>query len=305
VTLYHGSKNADRAKSLRETGFASTRENNPVSAGQVELNANIVSFGKDLNLHFKSNSFGAKNPERFVAVEIPYADYVFSRVNMPQTAYSEKNLNVIARAISGAPKHVRPLGLPRDGLYEAEDSIVDFEKLTRSSGKLTLPDDELTKKVDAYTESIKRTEDKKQSLNKSIALYREKKDIVTANVAYRNIRDLTKMLLSGSTATKEAKGDAPKNVVAMTSTKAGIGARFDVEISNMPIGVTTIRDVAATLRKGGSKERADLLDKIADNIKIIDDYMGERTVKEKNKARQSLMNDIPKLNKGGLVSRRS
>ena len=189
--------------------------------------------------------------------------------------------------------------------YEAEDSIVDFEKLTRSSGKLTLPDDELTKKIDAYTESIKRTDDKKQSLTKNIALYREKKDIKTASVAYRDIRDLTKMLLSSSTATKKAKDDIPKNVVAMTSTKAGIGARFDVEISNMPIGVTTIRDVAATLRKGGSKERADLLDKIADNIKIIDDYMGERTVKEKNKARQSLMNDIPKLNKGGLVSRRS
>jgi hypothetical protein len=33
--------------------------------------------------------------------------------------------------------------------------------------------------------------------------------------------------------------------------------------------------------------------------------MGDYTIKDKNKARQSLMRDIPKLNKGGLVSRRS
>lgn len=290
VTLYHGSKNADKAKSLRETGFAGTRETKPVSAGQSELSVNIASFGKDPNLHFKTSSFGGANPERFVAVEIPYADYVFSRVNMPQTAYSEKNLNVIARAISGAPKHVRPLGLPRDGMFETEDSIVDFEKVTRNTGVLKLPDDEFIPKVETFKKDLSERQAKMIKLRDSADAYRKAKDLPTANVLYRDIRDYAKMLFSNA---------------KITSTKTGLGQRFDVDVGNMPVRTETMREVAATLRKGGSKERADLLDKIADNIKIVDDYMGERTIQEKNKARQSLIRDIPKLNKGGLVSRRS
>lgn len=290
VTLYHGSKSSDAAETLRKQGFASTRERAPVSAGQSELNVNIVSFGKDPNLHFKTSSFGGAKPERFVAVEIPYADYLFSRVNMPQTAYSEKNLNVIARAISGAPKHVRPLGLPRDGMFETEDSIVDFEKVTRGTGLLKLPDDDLIPKVETFKKEISERQAKMIKLRNSNDAYRKAKDLPTANALYRDIRDYAKMLFSNA---------------KITSTKTGLGQRFDIDVGNMPIRTDGMRDVAATLRKGGSKERADLLDKIADNIKIVDDYMGERTIQEKNKARQSLMNDIPKLNKGGLVSRRS
>lgn len=290
VTLYHGSKSSDAAETLRKQGFVGTRERAPTSAGQAELNVNIVSFGKDPNLHFKTSSFGAANPERFVAVEIPYADYVFSRVNMPQTAYSEKNLNVIARAISGAPKHVRPLGLPRDGMFETEDSIVDFEKVTRGTGMLKLPDDELIPKVETFKKDLSERQAKMIKLRDSADAYRKAKDLPTANVLYRDIRDYAKMLFSNA---------------KITSTKTGLGQRFDIDVGNMPVRTETMREVAATLRKGGSKERADLLDKIADNIKIVDDYMGERTIKEKNNARQSLIRDIPKLNKGGLVSRRS
>ena len=305
ITLYHGSKNAAKAVDVRKKGFVGTRESRPTGPGQSELEANIVSFGKDLNLHYKLNSFGGRDPERFVAVEYPYAEYVFSRINMPQKAYDQKNLNVIARAISGDPQQVRPLSLPRADMFETEDSIVDFEKLKRSTGKLKLPDDELKSKAEAYEKSFELREAKKISLSNNVELYRKNKDMQSANAAYRDIRDYTKILLSNPTATKAAVGEEPKKVVTMTSTKTGLGQRFDSDIANdLPARPTTIRNIAGTLRKGGSTERAELLERIADSVEVMDDFTDAYSVKEKNKARQTLINTIPKLNKGGLVARK-
>lgn len=289
ITLYHGSRFGGEASGVREKGFVSNRERRPTKPGQAELNVNIVSFGKDPNLQFKSQSFGGKKPERFVAVEYPYAEYVFSRVNMPQKAYSQQNLNVIARAISGDPKQVRPLGLPRADMYENEDSIVDFEKVRPSTGKLKLPDDELSKKAEMFTETRGDQQAKQTRLLGNVDAYRKDKSVVTASKVYGDIRDYSKSLFGGA---------------KITATKTGVGQRFDRDLANMPVRPATIRDVANTLRGSGSEERASLLDKIADNIEVMDDYADVYSVKEKNKARQTLINTIPKLNKGGLVARK-
>jgi hypothetical protein len=289
ITLYHGSQSPAKATTIREKGFLSTRQSPRQQAGQAELNVNIVSFGKDPNLHFKGNAFGGKNPERFVAVEYPYADYVFNRVNMPQKAYDQKNLNVIARAISGDPNQVRPLSLPRSDMYETEDSIVDFEKVKPSTGKMKLPDDEVLGKVKTFTKSLDERQLVGKNLRSSIDLHSKYKDAASANRAYTDIRDYSKLLFDNA---------------KITATKTGIGQRFDIDVTTMPVRTATIRSVADTLLANGSKERAALLNKIADNIDVVGDYSSEYSVKEKNKARQSLINTIPKLNKGGLVSRR-
>jgi hypothetical protein len=289
ITLYHGSRFGGEASGVREKGFVSNRERRPTKPGQAELNVNIVSFGKDPNLQFKSQSFGGKKPERFVAVEYPYAEYMFSRVNMPQKAYSQQNLNVIARAISGDPKQVRPLGLPRADMYENEDSIVDFEKVRPSTGKLKLPDDELSKKAEMFTETRGDQQAKQTRLLGNVDAYRKDKSVVTASKVYGDIRDYSKSLFGGA---------------KITATKTGVGQRFDRDLANMPVRPATIRDVANTLRESGSEERAALLNKIADNIEVMDDYADVYSVKEKNKARQTLINTIPKLNKGGLVARK-
>ena len=283
ITLYHGAKDDVGAETVRGKGFVSTRERKPLRAGQQELNANIVSFGKDLNMYFKSDAFGGKKPERFVSIEYPYADYVFSRINMPQRDYDKKNLSVIARAISGDPQHVRPLSLPRADMYESEDSIVDFEKLKRSTGKLALPDDELKNKISVYDESRKLRDEKYASLYSNVELYKKNKDIKSANAAYRDIRDFTKILLSNTTASKGVKPE--QKVVSLTSTRTGLGQSFDTNITNrIPARPTTIRRIAQTLREGGSKERANLLERIADDMEVMQD-IEESSVKEKNKAR--------------------
>jgi hypothetical protein len=296
--LYHGSSDKTASDQLRGRGFLGTRERRVNEPGQLELKVNVASFGSDPNLHFKSGAFGGADPERFVAVEIPYAEYIFNRVNMPQKAYDQKNLNVIARGISGAPKHVRTIGLPRASMNESEDSIVDVEKLTRRSGVLTLPDDDLVPKIETFNKSIAKRDTLRESLlgekidgvrgKGSIATYSENKDMKSANDLYRDVRGYAKSLFDNA---------------KITTTKTGIGQRFDVDVSQMPIDAKLLRDLSKTLRKGGSTERADLVEKIADNLApIIKSY--NYSDKDRNKARQSLMNTIPKLNKGGLVSRR-
>jgi hypothetical protein len=289
ITLYHGSKSQKGAEQVRGTGFADPRRIERTEPGQLELNVSIPSFTRDLNLPFQSGAFGGRNPERFVALEMPYADYVFSRVNMPQVAYDQKNLNVIARAISGDPKQVRPLGLPRAGMYETEDSIVDAEKLTRSSGRLTLPDDDITARMGRFEDiQQKRSETRSKVTNAVEAWNTEGPKVKTANEIYGAIRDYTKSLYRNA---------------EITSTKAGIGQKFEVNFTNMPILASTMSDAAKVLREAGSTERAALLEKIA-NAKRGFNQLNESEAGDAQKIRQELMKTIPKLNKGGLVARK-
>ena len=289
ITLYHGSSSAKKAEAVREKGFIGTREQRRTTPGQKELDVNIVSFSKDPNLYFKNEAFGGKDAERFVAVEYPYAEYVFSRVNMPQKAYNQRNLNVIARAISGDPKQVRPLGLPRADMYETEDSIVDFEKVKRSTGKMKLPDDDIKAKINVFNKSEVDRKERLVNVESSLNLYNKYKDMPSASRAYSDIRDYIKTFMDNA---------------LVTSTKTGLGQRLDPNLANMTVKPAAMRRIAATLREGGSKERADLLERVADGINAIDPLTDDITLKEKNKARQTLINTIPKLNKGGLVSRR-
>jgi hypothetical protein len=209
-------------------------------------------------------------------------------VNMPQTAYDQKNLNVIARAISGAPQQIRPLGLPRASMFETEDSIVDAEKLTRKSGMLTLPDDDITAQVARFRDIGDQRSKLFNALNQAQMSFNDKKSAKNANALYKGLRDYTKTLF---------------NAAQMTSTKTGIGQQFEVNFTNMPILSSTIRDAAKVLREQGSTERAELLEKIA-NIKQDLRGFDNFETKEAQRARQELMKTVPKLNKGGLVARK-
>ena len=120
-------------------------------------------------------------------------------------------------------------------------------------------------------------------------MYNKYKDMPSASRAYSDIRDYIKTFMDNA---------------LVTSTKTGLGQRLDPNLANMTVKPAAMRRIAATLREGGSKERADLLERVADGINAIDPLTDDITLKEKNKARQTLINTIPKLNKGGLVSRR-
>jgi hypothetical protein len=288
IVLYHGAKSQRGAEQVRGTGFIDPRRLGRSEPGHTELDVSIPSFTRDLNLPFQSGAFGGRDAERFVAFEIPYADYLFSRVNMPQVAYDQKNLNVIARTISGDPKQVRPLGLPRSGMFETEDSIVEAEKLTRGSGRLTLPDDEIVSRVNRFEEIKAQRGELGKRLNASMETFSTDPTTKTANELYRNVRDYTKSLYRNA---------------EMTSTKTGVGQKFEIGFVNMPMLASTMSDAARVLRDAGSTERAELLDKIA-NAKRRMGQLDEVETKEMQRTRQELMKTIPKLNKGGLVARK-
>ena len=282
--LFHGSKSISGAEGLRSKGFADPRSLNKTEPGQVELDVNIPSFTSDLNLPFKSGSFGGRDKERFVAYEVPYAEYVFNRVNMAESDYNNKNLNVIARAISGAPNQIRPLGLPRTGYFETEDSIVDVEKLTRSSGRLSLPDDIIESKAARFEQINARRQELAANLNASASNFDD--SLKSANEVYKNLRDYTKHLYRN---------------VEMTSVKSGTGQQFEVQFTNMPVNSSSLRKVANVLRKNGSEERAALVEKIASlKTKMLNDV----SAKEAQQMRKEIADTIPKLNKGGFVTRR-
>jgi hypothetical protein len=288
IALYHGSKSARGAETIRTKGFADPRTMDRSGPGHTELDVNILSFTKDLNLPFRSGQFGGQNPDRFVAVEMPYADYVFSRVNMPQVAYDQKNLNVIARSISGSPTDVRPLGLPRSSMFETEDSIVEATKLTRARGSLLLPDDEISARVAQFQPIQKRSQEMFKQVDTTQEQFMQDRSVKNANDLYRSIRNYTRTLFDNA---------------RMTSTKTGLGQTFESSITNMPVMAETMRDAARVLRQQGSTERADLLDKLA-NSKSRINRLDPSETREIQRSRQELLETIPKLNKGGLVARK-
>jgi hypothetical protein len=96
----------------------------------MELNVGATSFTSDLRLNYKNEAFGGPRPQNISYTEIPYADYMFRRVNLPLDAYRKKDMNIIAQTITGDPNVARPLSIPRNmGYSETEDAFVESEKL--------------------------------------------------------------------------------------------------------------------------------------------------------------------------------
>ncbi len=100
------------------------------SKKHMELEVGATSFTSDLRLNYRDDAFGGPVVKNISYTEIPYADYMFRRVDMPLSAYTKKDMNTIARTITGDPTVARPLSLPRNlGYKETEDAFVESEKL--------------------------------------------------------------------------------------------------------------------------------------------------------------------------------
>jgi hypothetical protein len=100
------------------------------SKKHMELDVGATSFTSDLRLNYRNEPFGGPVVKNISYTEIPYADYMFRKVDMPLEAYTKKDMNTIARVITGDPTVARPLALPRNlGYKETEDAFVESEKL--------------------------------------------------------------------------------------------------------------------------------------------------------------------------------
>jgi hypothetical protein len=262
------------------------------------------SFTKDLNLGFRGGPFGGTNPENYVVTEIPYADYVFNKINMAPEKYDTKDMNTILRAVTGAPGVVRPIGLPRAGFLETEDMMLEAEKL-RVKGRGTSlrgASAEVSEALQRGGKDVIRAEVKKGEdiVAEYMKLARQstnpKERMKLAYMSYGGIKDLMNSYMSMGKA---------------TSTKTGLGQQYQAAINFFAdySGIQRqMREVGDILWDGGAKQKAQNLYELSDKMKKFQqtDPAISTAVDEakRTKPLDEVTKMIPKLAKGGLASRR-
>ena len=307
MRLYHGSttENIDR---LKKSGFFDPSQH---TTPHAEMYVGAPSFTKDLNLGFNANTFGGRNPENYLYTEIPYADYMFSRINMSTGNYDKKDMNTIIRAITGAPDVVRPISLPRAGFNETEDMMLEANKLRVKGRNPTLKgvstDREFSNEqfnqaltgIKTKTELVEDRDVTQEYMKKAVESKNPKEAAKLAYMSYTSLRDLMNSYMNMS------KG----------AVRAGTGQQYQSTIDQL-IGygkqddiVMQIPKVADILDGIGAKQKAQNLRQLRE---VLNDFSATdagypSTAKAEDKRKLSLqkVREItPKLARGGLATRR-
>ena len=311
VKLFHGSDTATGdVQGLKTKGFQNPQEHNRY---HMELDIGGVSFTKDINLNYETGSFGGKDPSKFVYTEMPYADYIFKRINMAPEAYDRKNLNVIAQSLNGSDTVVRPVSLPRTRTFkETEDIFTEADKLipsTKASGKqvpLYSGEQEVTERFAGVSKRVTKEEELKAQMyelgTKLNSPEVAKDAALQKRVAYKAYDSIRSLL---NTAAERG---------LTTSTKTGIGQRYQNFLQNFADAITTgegyekkvldtrlfISNAATALEQAGAKQKAEMLNILNKNLDEIRYGNNESTVKSTDNIRKLTQ----KFNSGGLVSKR-
>ena len=330
--LIHGST-TERTPAKVKRGFF-----DPQTLGgdktHMELDVGATSFTGDIRLNFNDPAFGGKVPENISYTEIPYADYLFRRVDLPIEAYYKKDMNIIAQTITGDPTIARPMGLPRNlGYRETEDAFVeseklkmktDFDKVKKQYASLSLQEKvtshfdnklfEMANKIDK--DGLNLIDNIKQGTEKTKDVYE----------AYNTVKNLFKNEFrhtGGKAATKAGwlpVTDSNQSIIAGLNTRASTR------------NVNLIDNLALSLERSGSTDKALALQELSNNLKTLQtiprvrergftdqdvvDFIKKQT-QAANNIRDLISNDFkivdpnnPKnikrigLAKGGLASRR-
>lgn len=312
VKLFHGSDTTTGdVQGLKTRGFQNPQEHNRY---HMELDVGGVSFTKDINLNYETGSFGGKDPSKFVYTEMPYADYIFKRINMAPEAYDRKNLNVIAQSLNGSDNVVRPVSLPRTRTFkETEDIFTEADKLTpsaKASGKqvpLYSGEQEVTERFAGVSKRVTKEEELKAQmyeLSKQLKTIPQgpEEAALQKRVAYKAYDSIRSLL---NTAAERG---------LTTSTKTGIGQRYQNFLQGFADSIVTgtypdqkvlitsdfISNVATALEKAGAKQKAEMLTILNKNLDEIRYGTDKTTVKTTDNIRKLTQ----KFNSGGLVSKR-
>lgn len=292
VKLYHGGMNVSRIKSDGFFDPQSTTKN-----FHQEMLAGAPSFTRDLNFNFGSEMYGGTTPSNFVYTEVPYADYIFTKVNMTPANYDAKDLNTIAQSINGSSYVARPVSLPRASYYEKEDMIPEANKLlvkdassnieklvsAKPTGFAGRPNPKAVVTPDALKEAAKQT---KNVIDDAVKSSSGKE----AYFAYNSIRDLMQKYAS---------------MGANVQTKGGIGQQYAAKMNTFSDRYPDIKKIAKILESSGAKQRADTLKSFADLLQKYNDIGGSATEEAARiKDLNAVFEFVPKLAKGGLASRR-
>ena len=302
VKLFHGQGATSAIEPIKKSGFTDPSKRDEFFHSEMMVGA--PSFTKDLNLGFRGTPFGGTRPENYVVTEIPYADYVFNKINMAPDKYDNKDLNTILRAVTGAPGVVRPIGLPRAGFLETEDMMLEAEKLRvkGANAKLRSGEKDVAKVLETGGKGLSRASMKgeEEVVSEYMKLARTtpnpKEKMKLAYMSYTGIKDLMNNYLDMATA---------------TSTKSGLGQQYQAAINNFAdySGIQRqMREVGDILWDGGAKQKAQNLYELSDKLKkfqqsepAISTAVDEsKRVKPLDEVRKF----IPKLAKGGLATRR-
>lgn len=331
IVLWHGRGSQETVNRIMKEGMP-----NPVYTNRIqqELYVGGPSFTKDLNLTFEKDYWGGFDPRKYVYTEIPYVDYMFSKVDMPMKAYETANMNVIARTITGTPNLIRPLSLPRTVRFaETEDVIIEPEKLVRGAKYGELP-------LNIGGEKLKSLVERKTKVGPDFA--NEQKEITVGPkqilAAYEaNRKDLTNIISDistkaddgnvGNTKRKESvlayRGyETVKNLMktlreaaTFTSIGGGMGQVYYSKLLSVAKQLTdnenNLNVIIKALDKAGASEKAYKLSRLQQQFNKLNETTSlravnpvEKTIKEENKAVEKIQQLTPELRAGGLVARR-
>lgn len=283
--LWHGNT-AEKIEPIKKKGFADpqTKKN-----FHQELYVGAPSFTSDLNLNMAADSFGGMTPSNILYAEIPYADYVFTRINMKPEAYDFKDLSTIAQSINGSPTVARAVSLPRASYFEKESMMPEANKLRLKSAAKDVEAAVRSGGInpDLYNETAK-------TLDKVVKNAIKNNSVADAYVAYGGIRDLMKQIESMST-NVSVKGGRGHQSAAKLNTIAGDNKKMAEYVK-----------IADILDQSGAKQKAETLRSF---IKSLTDYgssYGGEAIEEVTRIPQlkSVFKSSEKLAKGGFVAKR-
>lgn len=266
IKLYHGSSTERTPAKLKRgffdpQGFDNTKH--------TELDIGATSFTKDLRLNYSNIEFGGGETKNISFTEIPYADYLFRKVDMPLSAYQRKDMNLLAQVVTGSPNIARPLGLPRSlGFRETEDAFVESEKLAIKQDKET---------VQKTFNLFKKQGEVSDALQKKLETISDKYDMLAgpgkqqtllANEAYKNIRLLVLnefRQTGGKTALKEGMLPSFESNQTTINRLRLLNKSGEYQFSMQDLMAKT----AKALQQAGSTDKAEALLELKKNLKEI------------------------------------
>ena len=300
----------------------------------MELDVGATSFTSDLRLNYRNEPFGGPVVKNISYTEMPYADYIFRRVDMPLEAYTKKDMNTIARTITGDPTVARPLGLPRNlGYKETEDAFVESEKLKIQTDFNKIEKQykliEKQEKVrnifsNRVLDMVNKTDKDGLTLIDNIRNSTEKpKDVYEGYIIIKNLFKNEFRHTGGAAATRAGMLPVPDSNQTFISSLGKLAKTTNVEV---------IDALASSLNKLGSTDKALALKELSKNLKTIQTIptyvppntqpseiasLIDKQTKAANNIRDLISNDFKMVDpnnpnnikriglaKGGLASRR-
>lgn len=275
ITLYHGNTRDNVEAVRRGGGFA--RPSTSGFEGHSELLVNAPSMTRDLNLNFVSSRFGGQDAGNFLSYKMPYADYVFTRVNMPKASYEKQNLDVVAQSISGVPGQPRALQLPRADYFETESAMVEADKMRMNMR----PESDVGAKIDEF----QKINDRRREIGKEMKF-----------LASESQKGITPKIANATYATTKDYLYTLSNMGKLTSVRTGIGQYYSTYFAGLGKYKKLFRDTATALREAKSEQKADNLEQLID---VIEQLQGDVP-----KAPEKALKLTDKFKDGGLVRRK-